>query len=77
MPRPTDLTDSDLDWLQIAFEDLEKNLKRAPTIDEVLDKFYGFHYFRKVKHIEDGKLADFRSEVKAALAEDRWGKKCG
>lgn len=62
--------------MQIAFEDLEKNLKRAPTIDEVLEKFYGFHYSRKMKHVEDGKLAEFRGEAKAELADDRWGKKC-
>jgi hypothetical protein len=76
MPRTTDLTDHDLDWMQIAFEDLEKDLKRAPTSDEVLEKFYGFHYSRKVKHVDDGKINDFKNEVKAELAEDKWGKKC-
>jgi hypothetical protein len=76
MPRTTDLKDQDLDWMQIAFEDLEKNLNRAPTIDEVLEKFYGFHYPRKVKHVEEGKLDSFRREVKAELAEERWGKSC-
>ncbi|TID20808.1 hypothetical protein E2P81_ATG05438 [Venturia nashicola] len=75
-PRKTDLTDKDLDWMQIAFEDLEKTFLRTPTIDEVLEKFYGFHYSRKVKHIADGKLADFKAEAKAELAEERWGKKC-
>lgn len=76
MPRTTDLTDKDLDWMQIAFEDLEKNLLRAPSIDEVIEKFYGFHYSRKVKHVADGQLADFKTEAKAELAEERWGKQC-
>lgn len=76
MPRTTDLTDKDLDWMQIAFEDLEKNLLRAPTIDEVIEKFYGFHYFRKVKHVADGQLEEFKAGAKAEMAEERWGKLC-
>lgn len=76
MSRTTDLTDVDLDWMKIAFEDLEKSLKRVPSIDEVVEKFYGFHYSRKVKHVSGGKVVDFKAEVKAELAMDRWGKVC-
>lgn len=70
----TAFTTEELTFIQKSHTDLTAHYSRAPTIDEVMYYFYGFHNPKKVVHEGEGSLAVAKGEVKKWL--DTQGLKC-
>jgi hypothetical protein len=71
MPNYQGPTENEIDFMTQAYEDLEKALNGKPTLDEVLEKFYGFHWHRKTQIVEAGKLEQFKADAKKGLEDER------
>ena len=60
-------TTEELMFLQKSHTDLTAHYSRAPTIEEVMYYFYGFHNAKKVVHEGEGSSEVAKGEVKKWL----------
>lgn len=63
----TAFTSEELTFLQKSHPDLSVHYSRAPTIEEVMYYFYGFHSAKKQVHEGEGSLDVAKGEVKKWL----------
>lgn len=63
----TAFTTEELTFIQKSHTDLTTHYSRAPTIEEVMYYFYGFHNTKKLVHESEGSLNVAKGEIKKWL----------
>ncbi|QDS77689.1 hypothetical protein FKW77_003687 [Venturia effusa] len=63
----TAFTTEELSFIQKSHPDLTTHYSRAPTIEEVMYYFYGFHSSKKQVHESEGSLDVAKSEIRKWL----------
>jgi hypothetical protein len=63
----TAFTTEELTFIQKSHTDLTAHYSRAPTIDELMYYFYGFHNPKKLIHEREGSLDVAKREIKKWL----------